>query len=281
VAPPEGPPATQQDQDGRGARWVWPLVTALLAVVSIVAVVLYVGARSDQEDLEDDLAATQQQVADLEAELATATSEAAASAEQVGELEAELAAAEAEVERAVAETQEQLASTQAELADAQAAIAEFEARADELGAATSEALGLILSDGSGMDGASAQCVADVLVEERGAAALTDLLKLGYENSSEPQGTPDAATAEIGLLLLEAGDQCGVDVGQFGSESASYGDDPALDALYDGCRDGDGAACDQLYTQSPRGSEYETFAYTCGDRFTVEDSPNFCEGNMPA
>jgi hypothetical protein len=44
-----------------------------------------------------------------------------------------------------------------------------------------------------------------------------------------------------------------------------GDDPTLDALYDRCATGDGAACDQLFDQAPVGSEYETFASTCGNR----------------
>ncbi len=44
---------------------------------------------------------------------------------------------------------------------------------------------------------------------------------------------------------------------------AYGDDPALDALYDSCKGGDMVACDSLYDQSPIGSEYETFGDSCG------------------
>jgi hypothetical protein len=62
-----------------------------------------------------------------------------------------------------------------------------------------------------------------------------------------------------------------------STAFAYGDDPALDALYDGCAGGSGAACDQLYTDSPVGSDYEAFALTCGERFTVEEAPVVCEG----
>ena len=47
------------------------------------------------------------------------------------------------------------------------------------------------------------------------------------------------------------------------EPQAYGDDPALDALHDACAGGDGAACDQLYADSPIGSEYESFGDTCG------------------
>jgi hypothetical protein len=49
------------------------------------------------------------------------------------------------------------------------------------------------------------------------------------------------------------------------EDGSYGSDPELDALWDACEDGDFAACDQLYLDSPTGSEYETFGDTCGER----------------
>jgi len=52
--------------------------------------------------------------------------------------------------------------------------------------------------------------------------------------------------------------------QRGSD-ATYGDDPRLDALYDSCADGDMAACDQLYWESPIFSEYETFGNLCGGR----------------
>ena len=61
-----------------------------------------------------------------------------------------------------------------------------------------------------------------------------------------------------------------DLGDLGggtsSGGSSYGDDPALDALWDACAAGDGEACDDLYFQSPIGSEYEEFGDTCGGRF---------------
>ncbi|MCL3860599.1 hypothetical protein [Actinotalea sp. K2] len=46
---------------------------------------------------------------------------------------------------------------------------------------------------------------------------------------------------------------------------SYGDDPALDALWDACADEEWQACDDLFLESPLGSEYERFGDTCGDR----------------
>ncbi len=50
----------------------------------------------------------------------------------------------------------------------------------------------------------------------------------------------------------------------------YGDDGALDRLWDGCEAGDGEACDLLFEQSPVGSEYEQFGLTCGNRNRVLD-----------
>lgn len=49
------------------------------------------------------------------------------------------------------------------------------------------------------------------------------------------------------------------------EPMAYGDDAALDALWDQCEAGSGLACDQLFDQAPIDSEYEEFAGTCGRR----------------
>ncbi|MEM9714773.1 MAG: hypothetical protein AAGA17_21310 [Actinomycetota bacterium] len=46
---------------------------------------------------------------------------------------------------------------------------------------------------------------------------------------------------------------------------TYGDDPALDVLWDSCAVGELADCDRLYLESPFGSGYETFGSTCGER----------------
>ncbi|GAA2071484.1 hypothetical protein GCM10009821_06580 [Aeromicrobium halocynthiae] len=44
---------------------------------------------------------------------------------------------------------------------------------------------------------------------------------------------------------------------------TYGSDPRLDALHDDCVDGDADACDELYLESPVGSEYESVAIENG------------------
>lgn len=44
-----------------------------------------------------------------------------------------------------------------------------------------------------------------------------------------------------------------------------GTEQELEVLYDRCAEGDGQACDDLYFESPAGSEYEEFGDTCGGR----------------
>jgi len=46
---------------------------------------------------------------------------------------------------------------------------------------------------------------------------------------------------------------------------NHGDNATLDALWDACAAEDWASCDQLYFDSPLGSEYESFGDTCGNR----------------
>ncbi len=55
----------------------------------------------------------------------------------------------------------------------------------------------------------------------------------------------------------------------GGDTEAPGTDTALDELWVACADGDMAACDDLYTRSEVGSEYEDFGRTCGRR--VEDA----------
>lgn len=47
-----------------------------------------------------------------------------------------------------------------------------------------------------------------------------------------------------------------------------GDSLVLDLLWFKCEGGDGASCDELFEQSPLGSDYEAFGVSCGDRDDV-------------
>lgn len=82
--------------------------------------------------------------------------------------------------------------------------------------------------------------------------------------ASPQ-TPDAdcSFAEWGGGTIPEGFDEHPDTWDSGAES--YGDHPELDRLWDACDDGDMGACDELWWLSPAGSEYESFADTCGNR----------------
>lgn len=52
-----------------------------------------------------------------------------------------------------------------------------------------------------------------------------------------------------------------------------------DALHSECEAGSGEACDALLMISEPFSDEELFALTCGNRFTVEEAPELCAGNI--
>ena len=54
-------------------------------------------------------------------------------------------------------------------------------------------------------------------------------------------------------------------------------DPYLYGVYDECADGDMAACDTLYLESPAGSHFEWFGYTCG---LISDGSVWCVELIP-
>ncbi|MFN2345594.1 MAG: hypothetical protein ABR616_07750 [Dermatophilaceae bacterium] len=65
-----------------------------------------------------------------------------------------------------------------------------------------------------------------------------------EPDPEPEPEPDPEPAPEPEPVVPAG---------------SYGSDPALDRLQDDCAAGDMDACDDLFWESPYGSDYEAFA----------------------
>lgn len=56
---------------------------------------------------------------------------------------------------------------------------------------------------------------------------------------------------------------------------TYGDSPRLDDLWDACANGEMEACDVLFIESPEGSEYEEFGWTCG---WSTDGGGYCAGS---
>jgi hypothetical protein len=57
-----------------------------------------------------------------------------------------------------------------------------------------------------------------------------------------------------------------------------GDDEALNALADDCYGGDMAACDELFSEAPVGSDYESYGDTCGGRMP-DPRGRYCDGTV--
>jgi branched-chain amino acid transport system substrate-binding protein len=116
------------------------------------------------------------------------------------------------------------------------------------------------------------CVVDAVVEEQDlswsdlerafdeSGDLNSLTSDTYEVSAAGLGCFGELTFED-LVLIGGGS----DDDLFDSGASSYGDDPELDALWDACEAGDDVACDDLYWESPLGSEYESFGLSCAGR----------------
>ncbi|MEO7570952.1 MAG: DUF2510 domain-containing protein [Acidimicrobiales bacterium] len=95
-------------------------------------------------------------------------------------------------------------------------------------------------------------------------AVIAFLALGGDDDSDgDRASNDADTTTTERDADEDGGGDGAEPA--GGEEGSYGSDPELDELYDQCEDGDFQACDDLFFDSPAGSEYEDFGDTCGER----------------
>lgn len=130
--------------------------------------------------------------------------------------------------------------------------------------------------------AEAICVAELVGEDR--LALVDFFSEDFKNTFDEADDPSEIEngEEIGELLFDAAAECledgvGLDceTGGEAGDACNYGDDPDLDALYDDCIEGDLNSCDELYFTSAVGSEYESFAQTCGGLSPVEDQFGTC------
>jgi hypothetical protein len=117
---------------------------------------------------------------------------------------------------------------------------------------------------------------DALYDEcaDGSADACDELWTTAENGTEYYDfgyscggvVPEGETEVCSDVLGDGGDDSDPS-----GEPDSYGDDETLDALWDACEDGDGQACDDLFFDSPVGSEYEEFGKTCGGRLEGLDA----------
>jgi hypothetical protein len=97
----------------------------------------------------------------------------------------------------------------------------------------------------------------------GAASSTTSTSDGTSTSEESSTSTTSGDDESTTSTTEDGGD-GEDLPE-PEEPGDLGDDPALDELTDGCFSGDLEACDDLYFESPLGSEYERYGSTCGER----------------
>jgi hypothetical protein len=250
------------------------VVIGVLALGAIVALsLMFMSASNDKNDAEDALAESQSELADAKSELAD--SEAA-----LAKSEAALATAESDLsDTEAARSDAEAARDEAEAAQAEAEAArdEQEQRADEYETASVAFLAASMGEGLGLDDSDAECLGQGLIDSLGADALTSLA------TAADAPNLDAEIAAFGVEMLRIAEECGIDPDALDdepptSDAFAYGDDPALDALYDDCAGGDAVACDDLYVNSPTGSEYEQFAGTCGGRFEYSDT-ELCEGRF--
>jgi hypothetical protein len=229
----------------------FPWITVVVGVVAVAAIVvlamMLVSASSDKDDAQHALADSQ---ADLEKAHADLT----------------------ESEAALKESEAALTKAEADLSDAESARDEHGQEVEAYDAATIDFLAASLAGGLELDDSDARCLAEGMIAEGGADAWAVFVNVAIDGSD---------ATDLDETMRKAGEACGISDDTFAGppdEAFEYGDDPELDALYDDCAAGDGAACDNLYLSSAAGSAYEQFAGTCGDRFEYSDTEP-CDGRM--
>ena len=264
--PPPAVVPVSPTEDVKASKRRFPWLTVVVGVIALAAIVvlgmMFVAASGDKDDAEQSLAETQSALDDAEADLA--------------ESEAALAKAESDLSSTASELADSEAArseAEAAQADAEAARDEHQQELDEYATASTEFLTASIVAGLDLEEDDARCLAQAAVDELGAEAMSLIASAALDG--EDAGALDDT-------MSAAADECGVSEDAFDdqldSDASAYGDDPELDALYDSCAGGDGAACDELYLNSAAGSEYEQFAGTCGDRFEYSDTEP-CDGRV--
>ncbi len=238
---PEPPPPAQK------SRRTAFIVTTLGVLAVGVLGLLVVKANSDKSELQDRLDSSETEVAELTSQLEAGTQRADGLETRLSDVEAELDTANEEVKVA------------GEVRDG---VIDF--------------LALSMTVGAGMSEPDGRCIAEALADEMGVAELLSAT-LAAADLGLGATAPSSETLAFGLAVVSAAEECDISLDDPTlSQAAGYGDDPALDALYDQCASGQMGACDQLYVDSPLGSGYESFAVTCGGRFELDNAPAICE-----
>jgi hypothetical protein len=127
----------------------------------------------------------------------------------------------------------------------------------------------VIDDSAGrITQSQAECYVDRVRAELGARYL----QAGAEPTDDVIGRLTSVrvdcvgVANLGLpTATVAASDTAVPSTESGNLPRRFGDDPVLDGLVSLCTAGVGQACDDLFDQAPVGSEYESFAVTCGHR----------------
>ncbi len=126
-----------------------------------------------------------------------------------------------------------------------------------------DAVAAFAADGHSED--VAECIVGLVSGRIDPAALVGDVQL---TEAEELALDEATTnCELASELLSSDPEPPTDLA-FDAEPRDYGDDAALDRLWDACEGGLGEACDELWAEAPVGSNYERFGVTCGERFDV-------------
>ncbi len=114
----------------------------------------------------------------------------------------------------------------------------------------------VMSQGAAPD--VAECVRGMAIQDE------RLTTLDLSNSSDKVYVDDLqASCERAARLSEPTLETPDEIPFVGPQT--YGDDPELDRLWEGCEAGDGPMCDELFETAPVDSDYESFGVTCGNR----------------
>ncbi len=149
------------------------------------------------------------------------------------------------------------------------ALALFAAACGGSGVSRSDAIKLLTDDG-GLPEETAVCIADAIDStEEVQAIIFDMISDcmlggGAGDDSGDTGATGPDTSEGDEVDL-GGD---FDFSHLSPTDPPPGEDADLDAMWVACGQGSAQACDDLYFESPFGSEYEVFGISCGARAIV-------------
>ncbi len=256
-----GPSPEVAPRPASGLMWLLGALAGLSLVGVFVLGFMLLGAHSDRDDARSDLAAREAELDQSQNDLADARqvqvnqeAELRGISDRLAVLEGELAARDDELAAAGLEL--------AEAARTRQGVIDF--------------LALSFGLGAGLEEPDAACVAEALAAETPLAEILDImLVVGALDTAD---FTDPELLDLGFLVLKAANTCDIPLDSLGGSlqpGFTYGDNTRLDALWDDCFAGNGAACDDLYNLSEYGSDYERFGATCGERYSVAAAPPSC------